>query len=128
MHFKDFCPVGFDIYFDKVGGDFLEAAISRMKSFGRIVICGRISQMNATSPCEGLKNMAHVLVKRLTIKGFLIFDYDNDYKDFDRDMSNWIKENKIKWKETIKEGIEKAPEAFLDLLQGKNIGKMIVKV
>ena len=82
MHFKDICPEGFDIYFDNVGGDFLEAAIFRMKNFGRIVICGRISQMNATSPGEGLKNMAHVLVKRLTIKGFLIFDHYDDYKDF----------------------------------------------
>ena len=128
LHFKDICPEGFDIYFDNVGGDFLEAAIFRMKNFGRIVICGRISQMNATSPGEGLKNMAHVLVKRLTIKGFLIFDHYDDYKDFDNDMSNWVINKKIKWRETIVEGIENSPQAFLDLLNGKNIGKMIVKI
>lgn len=128
MHFKDICPEGFDIYFDNVGGDFLEAAIFRMKNFGRIVICGRISQMNATSPGEGLKNMAHVLVKRLTIKGFLIFDHYDDYKDFENDMSNWVINKKIKWRETIVEGIENSPQAFLDLLNGKNIGKMIVKI
>ena len=128
LHFKDICPEGFDIYFDNVGGDFLEAAIFRMKNFGRIVICGRISQMNATSPGEGLKNMAHVLVKRLTIKGFLIFDHYDDYKDFENDMSNWVVNKKIKWRETIVEGIENSPQAFLDLLNGKNIGKMIVKI
>tara|TARA_B100001113_G_C21024414_1_gene585005 strand:+ start:48 stop:1055 length:1008 start_codon:yes stop_codon:yes gene_type:complete len=128
LHFKDICPEGFDIYFDNVGGDFLEAAIFRMKNFGRIVICGRISQMNATSPGEGLKNMAHVLVKRLTIKGFLIFDHYDDYKDFENDMSNWVINKKIKWRETIIEGIENSPQAFLDLLNGKNIGKMIVKI
>ncbi len=128
LHFKDICPEGFDIYFDNVGGDFLEAAIFRMKNFGRIVICGRISQMNATSPGEGLKNMAHVLVKRLTIKGFLIFDHYDDYKDFENDMSNWVINKKIKWRETIVEGIENSPQAFLDLLNGKNIGKMIVKI
>ena len=128
LHLKDICPEGFDIYFDNVGGDFLEAAIFRMKNYGRIVICGRISQMNATSPGEGLKNMAHVLVKRLTIKGFLIFDHYDDYKDFENDMSNWVINKKIKWRETIVEGIENSPQAFLDLLNGKNIGKMIVKI
>jgi len=128
LHFKDICPEGFDIYFDNVGGDFLEAAIFRMKNYGRIVICGRISQMNATSPGEGLKNMAHVLVKRLTIKGFLIFDHYDDYKDFENDMSNWVINKEIKWRETIVEGIENSPQAFLDLLNGKNIGKMIVKI
>jgi len=128
LHFKDICPEGFDIYFDNVGGNFLEAAIFRMKNFGRIVICGRISQMNATSPGEGLKNMAHVLVKRLTIKGFLIFDHYDDYKDFENDMSNWVINKEIKWRETIVEGIENSPQAFLDLLNGKNIGKMIVKI
>ncbi|MDC0192290.1 NADP-dependent oxidoreductase [Alphaproteobacteria bacterium] len=128
LHFKDICPEGFDIYFDNVGGDFLEAAIFRMKNFGNIVICGRISQMNATSPGEGLKNMAHVLVKRLTIKGFLIFDHYDDFKDFEKDMSNWIINKKIKWRETIVQGIENSPQAFLDLLNGKNIGKMIVKI
>ena len=99
-----------------------------MKKFGKIVICGRISQMNATSAGEGLKNMAHVLVKRLTIRGFLIFDHSNDYQDFKKDMNGWILNKKIQWRETIIEGIENSPQAFLDLLDGKNIGKMIVKI
>ena len=128
LHLKETCPEGFDLYFDNVGGDFLEAAIFRMKNFGRIVICGRISQMNVTSTPGGLKNMAHVLVKRLTIKGFLIFDHENDNEPFETDMKNWLIHGKIKFKETVYEGIENAPKAFIDLLNGKNIGKMLVKI
>ena len=128
LHLKSLSPEGYDLYFDNVGGDFLEAAIFRMKNYGRIVICGRISQMNATSPGEGLKNMAHVLVKRLTIKGFLIFDHGDDYEDFENDMKQWITNKQMKWRETVVEGLENAPQAFIDLLDGKNIGKMIVKI
>ena len=128
LHLKSLSPEGYDLYFDNVGGNFLEAAIYRMKNFGKIIICGRISQMNATSPGEGIKNMAHVLVKRLTIKGFLIFDHVNDRENFEKDMKNWISNDKIKWKETVAQGIENAPQAFLDLLNGKNIGKMLVKI
>ena len=128
LHLKSLAPEGYDLYFDNVGGNFLESAIYRMKNYGRIVICGRISQMNATTPGEGLKNMAHVLVKRLTIRGFLIFDHFNDKDDFEKDMKNWISNKQIKWKETIVEGIENAPQAFLNLLNGKNIGKMLVKI
>ena len=128
LHLKSLCPEGYDLYFDNVGGEFLEAAIYRMKNYGRIVICGRISQMNSTSPIEGLKNMAHVLVKRLTIKGFLIFDHMNDFDDFEKDMKNWILNKQIQYKETIVKGLENSPQAFIDLLQGKNIGKMLVKI
>ena len=128
LYFKEICPEGFDLYFDNVGGDFLEAVIFRMKNFGKIIICGRISQMSANTVGSGLKNMAHVLVKRLTIRGFLIFDHENDTDDFKKDMTQWIAEDKIKFKETIYEGIENAPKAFIDLLYGKNIGKMLVKI
>jgi len=128
LHLKSLAPEGYDLYFDNVGGNFLESAIYRMKNFGRIVICGRISQMNSASPGEGLKNMAHVLVKRLTIRGFLIFDYFDDKNDFEKDMNKWISNRQIKWKETIIERIENAPQAFLNLLNGKNIGKMLVKI
>ena len=128
LHFKDICPDGFDLYFDNVGGDFLESAIFQMKNFGNIVICGRISQMNSITPTTGLKNMAHVLVKRLTIKGFIIFDHENEREPFETEMSKWLLEGKIKFKETIYEGIESTPNSFIDMLEGKNIGKMLVKI
>ena len=128
LHFKELCPDGFDLYFDNVGGDFLESAIFQMKNFGRIVVCGRISQMNVTTPGSGIKNMAHVLVKRLTIKGFLIFDHENEREPFETDMLKWLSEGKVKFKETIYRGIESAPKSFIDLLKGKNTGKMLVKI
>ena len=128
LHLKDVCPDGFDLYFDNVGGDFLESAVFQMKNFGNIVICGRISQMNSITPTTGLKNMAHVLVKRLTIKGFIIFDHENEREPFETEMSKWLLEGKIKFKETIYEGIESTPNSFIDMLEGKNIGKMLVKI
>ncbi len=126
LHLKSIAPEGIDLYFDNVGGEFLESAIFRMKNFGKIIICGRISQMN--DPSHALKNMAHVLVKRLTIKGFLIFDHIDETNDFENDMKKWIMDEQIKWKETIYEGLENAPKAFIDMLDGKNIGKMLVKI
>ena len=128
LHFKEVCPDGFDLYFDNVGGDFLESAIFQMRNFGRIVVCGRISQMNVTTSGSGIKNMAHVLVKRLTIKGFLIFDHENEREPFETDMLKWLSEGKVKFKETIYTGIESAPKSFIDLLKGKNTGKMLVKI
>jgi NADPH-dependent curcumin reductase CurA len=128
LYFKEVCPDGFDLYFDNVGGDFLESAIFQMKNFGRIVVCGRISQMNVTTPGSGIKNMAHVLVKRLTIKGFLIFDHENEREPFETDMLKWLSKGEIKFKETIYTGIESAPKSFIDLLKGKNTGKMLVKI
>ena len=82
--------------------------------------------MNNPNHC--LRNMAHVLVKRLTIKGFLIFDHHEDINNFENDMQKWILNKKIKWKETVTQGIENTPQAFIDLLDGKNIGKMLVKL
>ena len=128
LYLKEIEPEGFDLYFDNVGGNFLESTIYRMKNYGKIVICGRISQMNTTEANGGLKNIAHILVKRLTMRGFLIFDHLEDTKKFENDMENWILNKQIKWKETIREGIENAPQAFIDLLDGKNIGKMLVKI
>ena len=128
LHLKEICPDGFDLYFDNVGGDFLESTIFQMKNFGRIVVCGRISQMNVTTPGSGIKNMAHVLVKRLTIKGFLIFDHENEREPFETDMLKWLSKGEIKFKETIYTGIESAPKSFIDLLKGKNTGKMLVKI
>ena len=125
---KKGCPGGIDIYFDNVGGKHLEAAIANMNTFGRIVLCGSISQYNAPTPSSAPNNLGLAVGKRLTLKGFFVFDHRDELGNFYNDMEKWIDEGKIKWKETIVEGIENAPKAFIGLFKGENFGKMLVKV
>lgn len=122
------CPNGIDVYFENVGGKHLEAALWHMNTFGRIVLCGMISQYNMTEPSPGPNNLFLATVKRLTLKGFIVLDHFNRLPQFHADMGKWIAEGKVKWRETIVDGIEKAPDAFIGLFKGKNFGKMIVKV
>jgi NADPH-dependent curcumin reductase CurA len=122
------CPNGLDIYFESVGGKHLEAALEHMNNFGRIVLCGAISQYNATAPPQGPRNLYLAIGKRLTLRGFIGSDYNDQLPQFYADMARWIKEGRMKWKETILEGIENAPKAFIGLFNGKNFGKMLVKI
>jgi NADPH-dependent curcumin reductase CurA len=122
------CPNGIDIYFDNVGGKHLEAAIDNMKTFGRIVLCGMISQYNVTSTPAGPYNLFLAVPNRLRLQGFIVRDHYDMLNEFHADMSKWIEEGKIKWRETVFEGIENAPKAFLALFKGENIGKMLVKI
>jgi NADPH-dependent curcumin reductase CurA len=121
------CPDGIDIYFENVGGDHLEAALPRMRLFGRIVLCGLISQYNDTEMRRG-PSLVPALTNRLTIRGFIVSDHFDRLPDFLRDMSTWYGEGKIVDEETVVEGIENAPAAFMGLLRGENRGKMLVKV
>ena len=123
-----FYPDGIDVYFDNVGGKHLEAALDNMKPFGRIVLCGMISQYNLPSAPPGISNLFLAVRNRLKLHGFLVRDHYDIMNEFYADMSNWIGEEKIKWKETVIEGIENAPKAFLALFKGENIGKMLVKI
>ncbi|MDC0707183.1 NADP-dependent oxidoreductase [Stigmatella sp. ncwal1] len=124
------CPDGIDVYFDNVGGEHLEASLDKMKNYGRIVMCGAISQYNATAPAPGPRNLALVVGKRLTLQGFIVSDQRNLHRrpDFLRDVGGWLREKKVKEVETVVEGLEKAPEAFIGLLRGHNTGKMVVKL
>jgi NADPH-dependent curcumin reductase CurA len=122
------CPEGIDIYFDNVGGKHLEAAINNMNDFGRIVLCGMISQYNLSAFSSGPSNLLLALPRRLKLQGFIATDHFDILNDFYVDMSRWISEGKIKWNETVVEGLENAPRAFLDLFNGVNIGKMLVKI
>jgi hypothetical protein len=122
------CPHGIDVYFENVGGVHLEAALEHMNKFGRIVMCGMISIYNATEPIPGPPNLAYVIGKQLTMQGFIVSDHFDKLAQFYADMARWIAEGKIKWKETVVEGIENAPSAFLGLFKGENLGKMIVKL
>jgi NADPH-dependent curcumin reductase CurA len=122
------CPDGIDIYFDNVGGKHLEAAIENMKTFGRIVLCGMISQYNLTSTPTGPSNLFLAVSNRLKLQGFIVRDHYDILNEFYADMSKWIGEGKMKWRETVIEGLENAPKAFLYLFKGENIGKMLVKI
>lgn len=125
---KELCPDGIDIYFENVGGDHLEAALSRMNTFGRVVFCGTISQYNNTTPQPGPRNLGLITTKRLMLKGFIIGDHNEHRPRFITDMSKWIREGVVKYRETILDGLEKTPEAFLGLFQGTNLGKMLIRV
>jgi len=122
------CPKGIDIYYENVGRQHLEAALEHMNPFGRIVMCGMISQYNATEPEPGPRNLFYVTTKRLTVRGFIVSDHLDRRSQFLKDMSLWIAEGKIKWRETIVAGIENAPRAFIALFKGENFGKMLVKI
>ncbi|UTV30369.1 NADP-dependent oxidoreductase [Photobacterium atrarenae] len=121
-------PQGVDVYFENVGGEHLEAALNNMNEFGRITVCGMISQYNATEPQPGPSNIGMLIVKKLKMQGFIVFDHWQHYGDFAAQMGQWISEGKIKWDETIYEGLAQAPEAFIGLFEGKNKGKMLVKL
>jgi NADPH-dependent curcumin reductase CurA len=125
---KKHCPKGIDVYFDNVGGKHLEAAIGQMNKFGRIVLCGMISQYNATELPPGPNNLFLAITKRLTLKGFIIIDHFDQLTQFYDEVGKWVREGRIKWKETIVEGIENAPRAFIGLFKGENFGKMLVKI
>ncbi|HEY6578022.1 MAG TPA: NADP-dependent oxidoreductase, partial [Rhizomicrobium sp.] len=119
-------PDGIDVYFDNVGGTHLDAALANMRPSGRIAVCGMIAQYNDASPPPGPANIVAVIPLRLTIRGFIVTDHIDMTPDFLRDMSAWKKGGTMKWRETIVDGIERAPEAFIGLFKGENIGKMLV--
>ena len=99
-----------------------------MKTFGRIVLCGMISQYNLSSTPPGLSNLFLAVPNRLKLEGFIVRDHYDMLNEFYANMSKWISEEKIKWRETVIEGIENAPNAFLALFKGENTGKMLVKI
>jgi NADPH-dependent curcumin reductase CurA len=122
------CPNGIDVYYENVGGQHLEAALEHMNTYGRLVMCGMISQYNATRPPVGPSNLGHMISKQLKMEGFIVARFSNKMAQFQTDMGKWIAEGRIKWKETVLEGIDKAPEAFMGLFRGDNFGKMVVKL
>lgn len=119
---------GFDVYFDNVGGDHLEAALFNMADFGRVVLCGMIDQYNATIPLRGPRSLGAAIPKRLTLRGFIVSDHTELRGPFLAEMTQWIQDGRLTWKETVVEGIDHAAQAFLGLFTGANIGKMLVRV
>jgi NADPH-dependent curcumin reductase CurA len=124
----ELAPDGIDIYFDNVGGDHLEAAIGALRTHGRVVACGSISRYNDAEPAPGPRNMFLVVTKRLRLQGFIITDHFERFGEFAREATQWVRDGRLQYRETVVDGIENAPRAFLGLLRGENIGKMLVKV
>lgn len=121
-------PEGIDVYFDNVGGDHLEAALFVLRDFGRVALCGAISMYNATELPPGPRNLALAVRSRLTLRGFIVSDHSDRMPDFLRDVGGWLQEGKVRSRETVVGGIASAPSAFIGLLRGENIGKMLVRL
>ncbi len=122
------CPNGIDVYFDNVGGDILEAALANLARRARIVVCGAISQYNATAPIKGPSNYLSLLVNRARMEGMVVFDYADRYAEAAREMAGWMMQGKLKSKEDIVEGLDTFPETLLMLFKGENHGKLVLKV
>jgi NADPH-dependent curcumin reductase CurA len=129
---KAACPKGIDVYFENVGGPVGEAVFRLLNTFARIPVCGLIAQYSATELPPGPNRVPQlfrdVLTKRLLIRGFIVTDFAAKHADFLRDVSAWIKEGRIKYREDVAVGLENAPQAFMGLLKGKNFGKQLVRV
>jgi NADPH-dependent curcumin reductase CurA len=126
------CPKGIDVYFENVAGHVWDAVFPLLNNFARIPVCGLIAQYNDVPPFPGPDRfpvvMEDVLTKRLHIQGFIQFDYADQRPDFYRDMAQWIRDGRVKYREDIIDGLENAPEGLIGLLKGKNFGKLIVRV
>src|SRR5262249_20374173 len=125
---REKCPAGIDVYFDNVGGDILDAALAGLARGARVVICGAISQYNATAPVKGPSNYLSLLVNRATMKGFVVFDFAARYGEAAREIAGWIAAGKIATREDVVEGLDAFPDALLRLFRGDNIGKLVLKV
>ncbi|MDA9807272.1 zinc-binding dehydrogenase, partial [Alphaproteobacteria bacterium] len=130
---KSACPDGVDIYWENVGGVTFDTVMPLLNDYARIPVCGLISLYNATSIKGGEKDrlpflFRQILTKRMMIKGFIVFNHYDQREESILALSKWIREGKIKYKEDFVEGLENAPNAFIGLLNGKNFGKLVVKV
>ena len=121
-------PDGIDVYFDNVGGETLEAALTALRVHGRIIACGGISGYNDEKPRPGPSNLFNVVTKRLTMKGLLARDWLDHQGEFEKEMGGYLQSGKVKNKETVAEGLDQAEGSFMGLFKGNNMGKMIVKL
>jgi NADPH-dependent curcumin reductase CurA len=129
---KAACPKGIDIYFENVGGAVFEVVLRLLNNFARVPVCGLIAHYNATDLPAGSDRvplvMHSILVRRLTFRGFIVWDFASQFPDFLRDMSGWLREGRIKYREDITDGLENAPRELIGLLRGENFGKKIIRV
>ncbi|MFB2650410.1 NADP-dependent oxidoreductase [Shewanella mangrovisoli] len=125
---RDAAPDGIDVYFENVGGAHLEAALNVLNEYGRIPVCGMIADYNAQAPVSGPSNLLAINTKKLTMQGFIVMDYFDQFEEFIAQMAQWLQAGKVKSQETVYQGLDQAAEAFIGLFEGKNKGKMLVKL
>ncbi|MFY9926508.1 MAG: NADP-dependent oxidoreductase [Streptosporangiaceae bacterium] len=125
---RDAAPDGIDVYFDNVGADHLDAALVMLNDHGRVAMSGAIASYNATEPPPGPTNIRLVITKRLTLRGFIVTDHQDRTPAMIAEVGGWLSEGKISHSETVVDGLENAPDAFIDLLRGANTGKMLVRL
>jgi NADPH:quinone reductase len=125
---KELCPNGIDVYFDNVGGPITDSVMRSLASHARVAVCGQISQYNSVSPEMGPRWMSQLVVRQAKVEGFLVTHFADRYETGLRQLSTWLKDGRLKYREDVIDGLEKAPEAFIRMLEGKNIGKQLVKV
>jgi hypothetical protein len=125
---RELAPDGIDVYFDNVGGETLEAAIGAMRLRGRIVACGSVSRYNETEALPGPRNLFMVVTKRLRMQGFIVTDHYDRFAAFVDEVGPRVADGTIRYRETVVDGIEQAPTAFIGMLEGANTGKMLVRV
>jgi NADPH-dependent curcumin reductase CurA len=125
---KEFCPNGVDVYFDNVGGAITDAVMRRLATNARVAVCGQISQYNAVEQGVGPRWLSQLIVRQAKVEGFLVSQFAPRFEDGLRQLSTWMKEKRLVYREDVVDGLENAPRAFIGMLQGKNIGKQLVKV
>ena len=125
---KEKCPDRINVYFDNVGGDILDAVLTRLARGARIAICGAVSQYNNRAGMKGPSNYMALLVDRARMQGFLVFDYADRYMEAAMEMGGWMAEGRLKSTEDIVDGLETFPETLLKLFKGENLGKLMIKV
>lgn len=121
------CPAGIDVYFDNTGGPLTDAALLHINSFARIVLCGQISQYNETAAPLGPRLLFQLIVKQARMQGFLVFQFQDRYREGIAQMAAWIRDGRLKYREDIVDGIENTPRAFIGLFTGENTGKRLVR-
>jgi hypothetical protein len=122
------CPNGVDVYFENVGGEILDAAMRNLNHRARIPVCGMIAEYNLDKPAVGPRPGRMILVSRARMEGFLVFDFHDQYPQALAALGRWVREGKIKYREDVVDGLKNAPQAFIGLMQGKNFGKLLVRV
>ena len=125
--FQAAAPDGIDVCFENVGGEHLEAALAIARTYGRFALCGMIAQYNSAEP-YGVRNLMLAIGKQLRLEGYILSKYYDLFPEYLREVRTWVAEGKLTWRQTVVEGLEKAPEAFLGLFSGENLGKALVKL